>query len=122
MKMKKILCFDIDNVICVTKNKKYKEAIPIKKSIKIINYLYKKNFFIKIYTGRGMQKFNGNLARVKKEYSRLTKLQLKSWGVKYHQLVLGKTAYDIFIDDKAINFKQNWGPLLLRKLKINEKI
>ena len=69
-----------------------------------------------------MQKFNGNLAMVKKEYSKLTKLQLKLWGVKYHQLVLGKTAYDVFVDDKAINFTRNWGSLLFKKLKINEKI
>ena len=29
--------------------------------------------------------------------------QLGSWGVKHHQLVMGKIHYDILIDDKAIN-------------------
>ena len=28
---------------------------------------------------------------------------LKNWGVKYHELRLQKPAYDILIDDKAIN-------------------
>ena len=32
-----------------------------------------------------------------------TNEQLNSWGLKYHQLVMGKIHYDILIDDKAIN-------------------
>ena len=33
----------------------------------------------------------------------VTKKQLKSWGVKHHELRLGKPVYDLFIDDKAMN-------------------
>jgi hypothetical protein len=29
--------------------------------------------------------------------------QLDAWGVKYHELRLGKPVYDLFIDDKAMN-------------------
>ena len=35
--MSKILCFDIDNVICKTQKKKYINAKPEKKAIKKIN-------------------------------------------------------------------------------------
>ena len=31
-----------------------------------------------------------------------TKYQLEQWGVKYHQLFLGKPAGDIYIDDKGM--------------------
>ena len=34
-----------------------------------------------------------------------TELQLKEWGVKYHELKFCKPAYDLFICDKAINVK-----------------
>ena len=50
--LKKIICFDIDGVICNTKSKNYKESTPIKKNIKKINELYKKGYFIKIFTAR----------------------------------------------------------------------
>lgn len=33
----------------------------------------------------------------------ITKKQLNDWGVKYHNLRLDKPAYDLFIDDKALN-------------------
>jgi len=29
--------------------------------------------------------------------------QLKEWGCKFHELKMGKPAYDLFIDDKNIN-------------------
>ena len=37
--------------------------------------------------------------------------QVDEWNVKYHELLLGKPQYDIFVDDRAINneewYKQN---------------
>ena len=38
--IKKNICFDLDNVICRTINKNYKNSKPIKKSIKLINELF----------------------------------------------------------------------------------
>jgi hypothetical protein len=37
------------------------------------------------------------------DWRELTESQLDSWGVKYHSLIFGKPAYDLFIDDKNIN-------------------
>lgn len=107
---KKILCFDLDNVICTTdKNKVYKNSKPKKKIVKFINSLFDLNKYkIKVFTARGMGKFHSNKALVKKNYYELTKKQLKNWGLKYHELVMYKTSYDIFVDDKAYGFKKNW--------------
>ena len=54
-----ILCFDLDNVICRTKNVKYKDAKPILKTIKIINKAYNSKFKILIFTGRFYVRCNG---------------------------------------------------------------
>ena len=40
-----------------------------------------------------------------------TKKQLDSWGVKYHQLFLGKPGADLFIDDKGISDSMFFGDL-----------
>ena len=32
----------------------------------------------------------------------------KKWDDKYHKLVFGKPSFDLFIDDKALFFKDNW--------------
>ena len=43
MKIKrKTICFDIDNVICKTKNSNYKKSRPNKRVIKKINEIYRK--------------------------------------------------------------------------------
>ena len=33
---------------------------------------------------------------------------LKRYGVKYHQLFMGKPIGDVWIDDRAITAKDNW--------------
>ena len=46
----KILCFDLDNVICTTKGRQYEKSKPKKKIIKLINNLYRNDYEIKIFT------------------------------------------------------------------------
>ena len=103
-----ILCFDLDNVICITQNKKYKKAKPIVRTIKLINKAYKSGFNILIFTGRFYGRCNGNLKKIIAMDKGLTKRQLKKWKVKYHSLLFGKPNFDIFIDDKNFEFKKNW--------------
>jgi hypothetical protein len=109
VKNKKILCFDLDNVICKTKNNNYLKSTPNKKIISLINALYRTNrYTIKIYTARGMGIYKGNLKLVKQKLQKLTLYQLKKWKLTYHELIMGKISYDIFVDDKCFGFKENW--------------
>jgi len=62
-----------------------------------------------------MGRYNGNLRMVKKKIMPLTLKQLKKWNVKYHKIYFGKPSYDLFIDDKALFFKQNWSNFLKKK-------
>ena len=113
----KILCFDLDNVICSTKGNRYHESKPRKKIINLINKLYKKNYKIKIFTARYMGKFNGNAKKARKFGYKKTFKQLKKWKLNFNQLILGKPNYDLFVDDKALGFKENWTPSFLRKIR-----
>jgi CMP-N,N'-diacetyllegionaminic acid synthase len=104
----KIICFDIDNVICRTYNNDYKNSKPIKKNIKFINSLFSRGFYIKIFTARFMGRNNQNIIKAKKQGYKFTQNQLKKWGVKYNEIIFGKPSYDIFVDDKAYGFRKNW--------------
>ena len=117
---KKIICFDLDNVICRTEKNFYKRSKPNKKVVTLINRLYLGNFYIKIFTARFMGQLKGNKTKVKKIGYIFTKNQLKSWGVMYHELIMFKPSYDFFIDDKAIGFTQKWMVPLKKKLKIKD--
>lgn len=91
--VKKTYYVDIDETICYNKNKNYSEANPIYKNIEKINKLYEKGNTIIYWTARG--------TITKIDWKKITKKQLKDWGVKYHKLKFNKPFYDFFIDDKS---------------------
>ena len=45
---------------------------------------------------------NNNAQLAIQEFYALTEAQLGEWGVKYHQLILGKPSGDLYIDDKGV--------------------
>ena len=110
---KKIICFDLDEVICKNQKNKnnliiYEISKPIIKSVKIINELYNDGYQIDIFTARGMTRYKGNINLIKKNLKKLTIRQLKKWKLKYHNLYFGKPYYDFFIDDKSYGFDIDW--------------
>jgi len=105
---KKIICFDLDGVICTNTWGKYKSAKPIAGNINFINFLYKKNFKIIIFTSRFMGRNKDNVMKANKSGYKFTEKQLQKWKLKYHKLILGKPSYDILVDDKSIFFKKKW--------------
>jgi hypothetical protein len=91
---------DIDNTICFYNEKNttnYSNAIPYKNRIKKINELYDEGNIIVYWTARG------TVTQI--SWFDITYNQLKNWGCKFHELRMGKPAYDLFIDDKNINSK-----------------
>ena len=50
-----------------------------------------------------MSQYKGNVPLIYSELYSKTIQQLDGWGLKYHQLVMGKIHYDLLIDDKALN-------------------
>lgn len=88
---------DLDNTICETNELLYHLSLPKKDMINIINKLYDEGNEIIIFTARGYV--------TKIDYRELTKLQLKSWGVKYDELKFGKPNADYYIDDKNLSIK-----------------
>jgi len=105
---KKIYCFDIDNTICKTKGKNYKLSKPYTNIIRKINLKYEKGNKIIIFTGRYMGRNNDNVKKAYAQGYNFTFKQLKSWGLKFHKLVMGKPSFDIMVDDKSLGYKKNW--------------
>jgi hypothetical protein len=104
----KTICIDIDGVICTNTWGDYEKAVPIKKSINKINELFNAGNKIILFTARYMGKNNENADKAHSEGFELTKLQLIKWGVKFHELKMGKPTYDILIDDKHYGYSEKW--------------
>lgn len=91
-----IIYIDIDETICLSpEDRDYSKANPITDNIKKANQLYDEGNHIVYWTARG--------SGTGIDWREVTENQFKEWGVKYHELELGKPIYDLFIDDKALN-------------------
>ena len=90
-----LIYVDIDDTICRTSSMDYADATPILTRINRVNKLYDQGHTIMYWTARG--------TKTGIDWTDITTNQFKRWGVKYHELLFGKPAYDLFIDDKNIN-------------------
>lgn len=93
---------DIDETICSNKGPKhlardYSLALPNKENIKAINKLYDEGHHITYWTARG------TITGI--DWTEITRQQLSKWNAHFHNLILGKPHYDLYIDDKSINTK-----------------
>jgi hypothetical protein len=94
-----IIYVDIDNTICRTQGMDYEGSEPIPEAISKVNEYFDSGHTVIFWTARGTG--SG------KDWRALTESQLHKWGVRYHELKMGKPVYDLFIDDKNIN-AQEW--------------
>ena len=106
----KIVLVDIDETISYYEDQRsYDLAKPIKENVDIVNELYDEGCYIIMWTARGGSEASKKAGRC---YYDFTLEQLKSWGVKFHELSTGskgnymKPAIDLVLDDKAMTMEQ----------------
>ena len=103
-------CFDIDGTICSIERgieKDYRDAKPFIKRIEKVNRLYYQGNHIIFFTARG--------SLTKLDWRKITEMQLKHWGVKYHELIFGKPDAVIYVDDKGMNDKDFFKEMKVEK-------
>lgn len=91
----KTCVFDLDGTLCTTVGTDYELSEPIVSRIALVNQMFDDGWTIIIFTARG------TLSGI--DYLGLTRKQLSTWGVKHHQLILGKPAADLYVDDKGVS-------------------
>ena len=102
------ICFDLDGVLCSQVKQDYSEALPNHAAIEALNALYDQGHTIIIHTARFMGRCNSNPFEVYKKGYEFTLKQLGGWGVKFHELHMGKPRYDLVIDDRSLFFDPAW--------------
>ena len=101
--MDKVIYFvDIDGTICSDTKGNYHKAQPLENKIAKVNKLYDEGHTIVYWTARGMTRAKGNIHKAYSLSYDLTRKQLTEWGVKFHELRMGKPYYDVFFEDKSM--------------------
>ena len=93
---------DIDGTICSQTDGDYLQAEPYYQRIEKINSLHAEGHEIIFFTARGMGRSKNEVALAYQYCFDITACQLKKWNVKYHKLILGKPAADIYLDDRSV--------------------
>ena len=105
-----IIYIDIDETICKTpEDRDYSKSKPIENNIQKANKLYDDGHTIVYWTARG------TVTGI--DWTETTQKQFKKWGVKHHELKMGKQYYDVFIDDKNMNV-MDWNESSLSNTKL----
>lgn len=90
-----LYAIDIDGVLLDTDGTDYENSRANYDSIQEVNRLYDAGNYIKIFSGRG--------SKSGKDWKDFTEKQLKAYGLKFHELILGKPVADVFVDDLNMN-------------------
>jgi mannose-6-phosphate isomerase-like protein (cupin superfamily) len=96
---------DIDGTICsvdasLPSEKRYPAAVPLQERIDRVNRLFDEGHHISYWTARG--------ATSGLDFEEVTRQQLVRWGCKFHELMMKKPHYDIYVDDKSYNVDALW--------------
>jgi hypothetical protein len=95
MKSSLVYCFDIDGTLCTNTEGDYENAQPFPDVVQEVNRLFELGHRIILLTARG--------STTGIDWRPTTERQMREWGVKYHELHLGKPTADVYVDDKAVN-------------------
>lgn len=97
---------DLDNTLCVHRNRDYPNAVPIRNVIEKVNLLHDNGVEICLFTSRGMNSCKGDLSLIKERNESVIIDWLKRNGVKYDSIIFGKPLADYYVDDGGMSVEQ----------------
>lgn len=99
-------CFDIDHTLvhCSTD---YTSWQPVAKNIAFLRFLHAEGHTIILHTARRMRTHHGNVGAVVADVGKVTLDMLDDLDIPYHELIFGKPYAHFYIDDLAINARQD---------------
>jgi capsule biosynthesis phosphatase len=117
------ICIDIDGTICHLRkfDENYKDLQPIENAAEKIQQLKLQGHYIILYTARHMRTCQGNVGKVIALQAHTLIEWLRRHGFAYDELIFGKPDADVYIDDKAMEFKSSWDNTYEKLLSLNLK-
>jgi hypothetical protein len=100
------IAVDLDGTLCSWHPHEYEKARPLPGRVEVVRQLAAQGHEIVIYTARGSALGSASAADLR--WGDVTRRQLAAWDVPHAALLFGKPAYDVLIDDRAVNFDADW--------------
>lgn len=106
------IVFDLDGVICTLRqpSESYADVQPVSGAAETLHRLRVAGHTVIIYTARNMETCKGNVGQAIKNIGMLTLIWLEKYQIEYDEIYFGKPSGDVYIDDRAIRFK-DWSQI-----------
>jgi capsule biosynthesis phosphatase len=100
----------MDGTICETRlsHQNYLDVLPKPGAIEVLRKLKAEGHYIIIYSSRHMLTCNNNIGQITAKQAHIFYEWFKKYDIEYDELILGKPLADVYIDDKALKYQQNW--------------
>jgi capsule biosynthesis phosphatase len=111
------IVIDLDGTICPIKQKDqdYSDLEPLPGAVERIHELRAAGHYVIILTARNMKTCQSNVGKVMKNVGMLTLEWLEKHGIEYDEIYFGKPNAEVYIDDRALRFK-DWQNITEEKL------
>lgn len=122
------LSIDLDKTLCTLKTPEqtYLDVTPLPGAVEAMQSFKNAGMYLIINTARGMATFSGNVGLINKHRVPEIIEWLNKNKIPFDEIVVGKPHCDFFIDDKNIEFKNNWNEIESKILKeqqgLNENV
>jgi capsule biosynthesis phosphatase len=107
------ICVDLDGTICETRKsgEHYSQVKPKPDAISTLQELKEEGHHIIISTARHMKTCNNNTGEIVAKQGGILIEWLKKHNIPYDELWFGKPLADVYIDDKALKYENNWNEI-----------
>lgn len=111
------IVIDMDGVLCKIKQpgQAYTNVEPIEGAADRLRQFRSAGHTVVIYTARNMATYDGNLGKIMKNVGMITLEWLEKYGMEYDEIYFGKPNGHVYIDDRAVHFR-DWANLDLNDL------
>ena len=100
----------MDGTICETKkpDEEYKDVKPKPGAVEALKKLKADGHTIIIHSSRNMAAQTNNVAKIIAVQAPVFKEWFDKYGIEFDELLFGKPLADIYIDDKALQYRESW--------------
>lgn len=118
------LAIDLDKTLCFLKkpNEEYIDVLPLPNAVETMKAFKERGYYLIVFTARGMATCDGKIGLINKVRVPVMVEWLNKHEIPFDEIVIGKPHCDFFIDDKNIEFKNNWPEIRERLLKEEKNV
>ncbi len=113
------VCIDIDGTLCEIKqaHQTYADVQPLAGAVEQLKAMRDAGYYIILATARHMKTCDANVGMVIARQGKTLLQWLDDHQIEYDEIWFGKPNADLYIDDRALRFNNNWHEINIKHLE-----